>query len=88
MKAISKVDCVQCTEGVWKLASCCLLHYRCSPARGAKVISYTRVCILKLSLECAPDLQVPALLLRNLWRGNPWQKVDLCTGKLVELGGD
>ncbi|BDA48532.1 hypothetical protein COCOBI_12-2120 [Coccomyxa sp. Obi] len=33
-------------------------------------------------------MQVPALLLRNLWRGNPWQKVDLCTGKLVELGGD
>lgn len=28
------------------------------------------------------------LLLRNIWKGNPWLKVDLCTGKLVELGGD
>lgn len=28
------------------------------------------------------------LLLRNMIRGNPWVKVDLCTGKLVETGGD
>jgi hypothetical protein len=32
--------------------------------------------------------QVPWLLLKNIWRGNPWIKIDLCTGKLVEIGGD
>ena len=32
--------------------------------------------------------QVPLLLLRAMRFGNPWIKVDLCTGKLVELGGD
>jgi len=32
--------------------------------------------------------QVVALLLRNIKLGNPWVKVDLCTGKLVEMGGD
>ncbi|CAL5223879.1 g6471 [Coccomyxa viridis] len=32
--------------------------------------------------------QVVALLLRNIELGNPWVKVDLCTGKLVEIGGD
>ncbi|KAK9831523.1 hypothetical protein WJX81_005430 [Elliptochloris bilobata] len=32
--------------------------------------------------------QVPLLLLRAIRFGNPWIKVDLCTGKLVELGGD
>lgn len=32
--------------------------------------------------------QVPLLLLRAIRNGNPWLKVDLCTGKLVELGGD
>jgi hypothetical protein len=32
--------------------------------------------------------QVPMLLLRNMRRGNPWVKIDLCTGKLVETGGD
>ena len=32
--------------------------------------------------------QVVALLLRNIKLGNPWEKVDLCTGKLVEIGGD
>ncbi|CAK0738655.1 hypothetical protein CVIRNUC_001074 [Coccomyxa viridis] len=33
-------------------------------------------------------MQVVALLLRNVKLGNPWVKVDLCTGKLVEVGGD
>jgi hypothetical protein len=28
------------------------------------------------------------LLLGNMWRGNPWTKVDLCIGKLAELHGD
>ena len=32
--------------------------------------------------------QVVALLLRNIKLGNRWVKVDLCTGKLVEIGGD
>lgn len=35
-----------------------------------------------------PVWQVPLLLLRAVRFGNPWIKVDLCTGKLVELGGD
>lgn len=60
-----------------------------SPILGVqKVISDTKGVHFGLSLGCAPGMQVPALLLRNLWRGTPWQKVDLCTGKLVELGGD
>ena len=33
-------------------------------------------------------LQVPVLLLRTVLTGNPWIKVDLCTGKMVEMGGD
>eukprot|EP00775_Hariotina_reticulata_P007119 gene7120-7333_t len=33
-------------------------------------------------------LQVPILLLGNVWRGNPWKKVDLCIGKIAELYGD
>jgi len=31
---------------------------------------------------------VPLLLVRAIRDGNPWIKVDMCTGKLVELGGD
>ncbi len=33
-------------------------------------------------------VHVPSLLLGNLRRGRPWQKVDLNIGKLVEPGGD
>ena len=33
-------------------------------------------------------LQAPVLLLRNLVTGTPWTKLDLCIGKLSELGGD
>eukprot|EP00878_Enallax_costatus_P031410 GHUV01034351.1.p1 GENE.GHUV01034351.1~~GHUV01034351.1.p1 ORF type:complete len:435 (+),score=89.55 GHUV01034351.1:118-1305(+) len=33
-------------------------------------------------------LQIPVLLLGNIMRGNPWKKVDLCIGKIVELYGD
>ena len=33
-------------------------------------------------------MQVPVLLLRNIWSGRPWKKIDLCIGKVVELGGD
>ena len=33
-------------------------------------------------------MQVPVLLLRNIWTGRPWKKIDLCIGKVVELGGD
>lgn len=33
-------------------------------------------------------LQVPALLVGNMLRGNPWKKVDLCIGKVAELYGD
>lgn len=33
-------------------------------------------------------LQIPVLLLHNVWRGNPWTKVDLCIGKIAELYGD
>lgn len=32
--------------------------------------------------------QVPALLVGNMLRGNPWKKVDLCIGKVAELYGD
>jgi len=28
------------------------------------------------------------LLVRNIWTGRPWKKIDLCIGKVVELGGD
>ena len=38
--------------------------------------------------HCCCCAQVMALLLRNMQLGNPWVKVDLCTGKLVEIGGD
>ena len=33
-------------------------------------------------------MQIPILLLRNIWTGRPWKKIDLCIGKVVELGGD
>lgn len=33
-------------------------------------------------------MQVPVLLVRNIWTGRPWKKIDLCIGKVVELGGD
>lgn len=33
-------------------------------------------------------LQLPVLLLGNMWRGNPWTKIDLCIGKIAELYGD
>ena len=33
-------------------------------------------------------MQIPVLLLRNIWTGRPWKKIDLCIGKVVELGGD
>lgn len=33
-------------------------------------------------------LQIPSLLLRSLWRGRDWVKIDFNIGKLVEAGGD
>lgn len=33
-------------------------------------------------------LQIPALMLRSLWLGKDWLRVDLNIGKLVEAGGD
>lgn len=35
-----------------------------------------------------PHLQIPSLLLGNLWRGKDWIKVDFNIGKLVEPAGD
>lgn len=32
--------------------------------------------------------QIPLLLLANLWKGNPWVRIDFNIGKLVEIGGD
>ena len=33
-------------------------------------------------------LHIPTLLLRNVWKGNRWAKIDLCIGKLTEENGD
>lgn len=33
-------------------------------------------------------LQEVLNLLRIVWLGTPWLKLDLCSGKVVELGGD
>ena len=33
-------------------------------------------------------LQIPVQLARIVWLGTPWLKLDLCSGKVVELGGD
>eukprot|EP00877_Chromochloris_zofingiensis_P006591 jgi/Chrzof1/2185/Cz11g05110.t1 len=33
-------------------------------------------------------LQIPVLLVGNMFRGNPWKKIDLCIGKITELYGD
>ena len=33
-------------------------------------------------------LQIPALLVGNLWRRQGWTKIDVNIGKLVEMGGD
>lgn len=33
-------------------------------------------------------LQIPVQLLRIVRSGTPWLKLDLCSGKVVELGGD
>ena len=33
-------------------------------------------------------LQEALNLLRIVWLGTPWLKLDLCSGKVVELGGD
>lgn len=36
----------------------------------------------------AHHLQIPSLLLGNLWRGRSWSRIDFNIGKLVEEGGD
>jgi len=33
-------------------------------------------------------VHIPTLLLRNIWRGNKWAKIDMCIGKLTEVNGD
>lgn len=33
-------------------------------------------------------LQIPVQLVRLVASGKPWIKIDLCSGKVVELGGD
>ena len=33
-------------------------------------------------------IQLPVQLLRIVQNGTPWLKLDLCSGKVVELGGD
>lgn len=33
-------------------------------------------------------LQIPVQLARIVASGKPWIKIDLCSGKVVELGGD
>ena len=33
-------------------------------------------------------LHIPTLLLRNIYRGNRWAKIDMCIGKLTEENGD
>ncbi len=33
-------------------------------------------------------VQLPVQLLRIVRNGTPWLKLDLCSGKVVELGGD
>ena len=33
-------------------------------------------------------VQLPVQLLRIVRSGTPWLKLDLCSGKVVELGGD
>lgn len=33
-------------------------------------------------------LQIPVQLARLLVSGKPWIRIDLCSGKVVELGGD
>ena len=33
-------------------------------------------------------IQLPVQLLRIVCNGTPWLKLDLCSGKVVELGGD
>jgi hypothetical protein len=33
-------------------------------------------------------LQLPVQLLRIVGNGTPWLKLDMCSGKVVELGGD
>ena len=33
-------------------------------------------------------LQIPSLLLANLWNGRGWTRIDFNIGKLVEVGGD
>merc|ERR1711871_719795 len=33
-------------------------------------------------------VRIPTLLWRNVLDGNEWKKIDLCIGKLTEIGGD
>ena len=33
-------------------------------------------------------LQLPFLLLQNIWHNRPWKKLDFCIGKVVELHGE
>lgn len=54
-------------------------------------MSYSALCASApdhASVAVCVVLQIPVLLLHNVWRGNPWTKVDLCIGKIAELYGD
>lgn len=61
---------------------------------SCSIVPRQQSAVCSVSVTTSPDTpvcshaQMPMLLLRNVWRGNPWTKIDLCIGKLAELYGD
>jgi hypothetical protein len=70
-------------------------HYGCSPG-GARAFAAMLATQRDAQLDGADPLpfivanhvQLPLLLARNVWRGNPWKKCDFAIGKIVEVNGD
>ncbi|HVQ98538.1 MAG TPA: ATP-grasp enzyme, partial [Mycobacterium sp.] len=64
------------------------------PDRRARLVGIVRgkdaifTCWDPLPYLMVHHLQIPALLIANLWRRRGWVKIDLNIGKLVEPGGD
>jgi hypothetical protein len=68
-----------------------LRHPRQAPGRLRTVLRGTEAVLDRddpLPFLALHHLHVPSLLLANLRRGRPWNKVDLNIGKLVEPAGD
>ena len=77
-KAVSGPCTATRTEGGWRAFATMLLTQRDAQLDGYDPLPFI----------VTNHVQLPLLLTRNVWRGNPWKKCDFAIGKIVEVNGD